>query len=53
MTGFTNHDEYDKSISELIKELTGGGMGVDYCFDPSNKNGTSIQIFKLINLTNH
>jgi Zn-dependent alcohol dehydrogenase len=48
MTGFINLDEYDKSISELIKELTGGRMGVDYCFDPSNKNGTSIQIFKLI-----
>jgi NADPH-dependent curcumin reductase CurA len=23
MTGFINLDEYDKSISELIKELTG------------------------------
>jgi Zn-dependent alcohol dehydrogenase len=53
MTGFINLDEYDKSISKLIKELTAGGMGEDYCFDPSNKNGTSIQIFKLIKLTNH
>jgi Zn-dependent alcohol dehydrogenase len=53
MTGFINLDEYDKSISELIKELTGGGMGVYYRFDPSNKNGTTIQIFKLIKLTNH
>ncbi|XP_062178289.1 alcohol dehydrogenase 1-like isoform X1 [Alnus glutinosa] len=32
MTDFINPDEYDKSISELVKELT-GGMGVDYCFE--------------------
>jgi S-(hydroxymethyl)glutathione dehydrogenase/alcohol dehydrogenase len=32
MTDFINPDECDKSISELIKEIT-GGMGVDYCFE--------------------
>ncbi|KAJ6349543.1 hypothetical protein OIU77_007013 [Salix suchowensis] len=33
MTDFINPDEYpDKSISQLIKDLT-GGMGVDYCFE--------------------
>ncbi|XP_059447841.1 8-hydroxygeraniol oxidoreductase-like isoform X1 [Corylus avellana] len=32
MTDFVNPDEYDKSISELIKEIT-NGMGVDYCFE--------------------
>ncbi|GMY07721.1 alcohol dehydrogenase-like 1 isoform X1, partial [Fagus crenata] len=32
MTDFINPNEYDKSISELVKELT-GGLGVDYCFE--------------------
>ncbi|KAG5224299.1 alcohol dehydrogenase [Salix suchowensis] len=33
MTDFINPDEYpDKSISQVIKDLT-GGMGVDYCFE--------------------
>jgi S-(hydroxymethyl)glutathione dehydrogenase/alcohol dehydrogenase len=32
MTDFINPDEYGKSISELVKELT-GGLGVDYCFE--------------------
>jgi S-(hydroxymethyl)glutathione dehydrogenase/alcohol dehydrogenase len=32
MTDFINPNEYNKSISELVKELT-GGMGVDYCFE--------------------
>ncbi|EXB36446.1 hypothetical protein L484_010013 [Morus notabilis] len=33
MTDFINHvDESDKSVSQLIKDLT-GGVGVDYCFE--------------------
>lgn len=32
MTHFVNPSQSDKSISELIKDLT-GGMGVDYCFE--------------------
>ncbi|KAJ6761757.1 alcohol dehydrogenase [Salix koriyanagi] len=33
MTDFINPDDYpDKSISQIIKDLT-GGMGVDYCFE--------------------
>ncbi|XP_030935396.1 8-hydroxygeraniol oxidoreductase-like isoform X1 [Quercus lobata] len=32
MTDFINPNDYDKSIFELIKELT-GGLGVDYCFE--------------------
>ncbi|KAK9269226.1 hypothetical protein L1049_000996 [Liquidambar formosana] len=32
MTEFINPSESDKSVSEIIKELT-GGMGVDYCFE--------------------
>ena len=33
MTDFINPDECsDKSISQMIKDLT-GGMGVDYCFE--------------------
>ena len=32
MTDFINPNEYDKFISELIKEIT-GGTGVDYCFE--------------------
>ncbi|XP_062147406.1 8-hydroxygeraniol oxidoreductase-like [Alnus glutinosa] len=32
MTDFINPDESGKSISELVKEVT-GGMGVDYCFE--------------------
>ncbi|XVF42871.1 hypothetical protein PTKIN_Ptkin01aG0400600 [Pterospermum kingtungense] len=32
MTDFINPEESDKSISQLIKDLT-GGMGVDYCFE--------------------
>ena len=33
MTDFINPDEYsDKSISQIIRDLT-GGMGVDYCFE--------------------
>jgi S-(hydroxymethyl)glutathione dehydrogenase/alcohol dehydrogenase len=32
MTDFINPDECDKSISELIKGIT-GGMGVDYCIE--------------------
>ncbi|KAK9269680.1 hypothetical protein L1049_001458 [Liquidambar formosana] len=32
MTEFVNPSEHDKSISEIIKELT-GGTGVDYCIE--------------------
>jgi Zn-dependent alcohol dehydrogenase len=32
MTDFINLDESGKSISELVKEVT-GEMGVDYCFE--------------------
>lgn len=33
MTDFINPDEYfNKPISELIKDIT-GGLGVDYCFE--------------------
>ena len=32
MTDFINPNDYNKSIFELIKELT-GGLGVDYCFE--------------------
>lgn len=32
MTDFINPGEFDKSISEIIKDLT-GGMGVDYCLE--------------------
>ncbi|KAJ7982632.1 Alcohol dehydrogenase-like [Quillaja saponaria] len=32
MTDFINSSESDKSISELVQELT-GGMGVDYCLE--------------------
>ncbi|CAK7333681.1 unnamed protein product [Dovyalis caffra] len=32
MTDFVNPDEFDVSISQVIKDLT-GGMGVDYCFE--------------------
>ena len=32
MTDFINPNDYNKSIFELIKELT-GELGVDYCFE--------------------
>lgn len=32
MTDFINPEEYDKSISQLVKDLT-GQRGVDYCFE--------------------
>ena len=32
MTDFINPNDNNKSISQLIKELT-GGLGVDYCFE--------------------
>ena len=32
MTEFINPKGSDKSISDLIKEVT-GGLGVDYCFE--------------------
>lgn len=32
MTHFVNPKQSDKSLPELIRELT-GGMGVDYCFE--------------------
>ena len=32
MTNFINPNDNNKSISQLIKELT-GGLGVDYCFE--------------------
>ncbi|XP_058000317.1 8-hydroxygeraniol oxidoreductase isoform X1 [Hevea brasiliensis] len=34
MTHFINPDEFDKPISQLVKDLT-GGLGVDYCFECS------------------
>jgi hypothetical protein len=59
MTDFINPDECDKSIFELIKEIT-DGMGVDYCFEctgvaplinqallATKKVCLSTQIFKL------
>ena len=59
MTDFINPDECDKSIFELIKEIT-EGMGVDYCFEctgvaplinqallATKKVCVSTQIFKL------
>lgn len=32
MTDFINPTNSDKSISDLVKEVT-GGLGVDYCFE--------------------
>ncbi|EEF42402.1 Alcohol dehydrogenase, putative [Ricinus communis] len=32
MTDFINSNDFDKTVSQLIKDLT-GGMGVDYCFE--------------------
>ena len=32
MTDFINPNDNNKSISQLIKELT-GGLGMDYCFE--------------------